>query len=54
MNWADIGKAFLMIGIPMYLVRKQPDLGTALTYIPVLVAGLFLGGIRLIDNMPIA
>jgi rod shape determining protein RodA len=28
-------------------VLKQPDLGTALTYFPVLVAGLFLGGIRI-------
>jgi rod shape determining protein RodA len=28
------------------LVLKQPDLGTALTYIPVVIAGLFLGGIR--------
>src|SRR6202046_931002 len=31
----------------MALVLKQPDLGTALTYIPVLVVGLFLGGMRL-------
>ena len=30
----------------MLLVLKQPDLGTALTYLPVLIAGLFLGGIR--------
>ncbi|MBV8114339.1 MAG: rod shape-determining protein RodA, partial [Silvibacterium sp.] len=29
------------------LVLKQPDLGTALTYTPVLLAGLFLGGIDL-------
>jgi rod shape determining protein RodA len=31
----------------MALVLKQPDLGTALTYLPVLVVGLFLGGMRL-------
>ena len=30
----------------MLLVLKQPDLGTALTYAPVLLVGLFLGGIR--------
>jgi rod shape determining protein RodA len=47
LNWVDIGKAFAMVGIPMALVLRQPDLGTALTYFPVLVAGLFLGGIRI-------
>jgi len=31
----------------MVLVLIQPDLGTALTYTPILVAGLFLGGINL-------
>jgi rod shape determining protein RodA len=46
LTWIDIGKAFAMVGVPMLLVLKQPDLGTALTYFPVLVAGLFLGGIR--------
>ena len=44
---SDIVKAGLMAGIPMLLVLKQPDLGTALTYLPVLVIALFLGGIRL-------
>ncbi len=43
----DIVKAGLIAGVPMLLVLKQPDLGTALTYIPVLVMALFLGGIRL-------
>jgi rod shape determining protein RodA len=46
LRWKDIGKAFLLIGVPLVLVLKQPDLGTSLTYLPVLVAGLFLGGIR--------
>jgi rod shape determining protein RodA len=45
LDWKDIGKAFLMVGLPMALVLKQPDLGTALTYTPVLLVGLFLGGI---------
>ena len=31
----------------MLLVLVQPDLGTTLTYAPILVAGLFLGGINL-------
>ncbi len=44
---SDIMKAGLVAGVPMLLVLKQPDLGTALTYVPVLVMALFLGGIRL-------
>src|SRR5579875_1605182 len=47
LTWKDIGKAFALIGVPMLLVLSQPDLGTALTYLPILVVGLFLGGIRL-------
>jgi rod shape determining protein RodA len=46
LSWSDIGKAFAMVGIPMVFVLKQPDLGTALTYLPILIGGLFLGGIR--------
>jgi rod shape determining protein RodA len=46
LTWLDVGRAFAMICIPMGLVLIQPDLGTALTYFPVLVAGLFLGGIK--------
>ncbi len=46
LSWIDIAKAFALVCIPMGLVLIQPDLGTALTYFPVLVAGLFLGGIR--------
>ena len=43
---SEIVKAGLIAGIPMLLVLKQPDLGTALTYIPVALMGLFLGGIQ--------
>ena len=43
----DILKAFALVGIPMLMVLKQPDLGTSLTYMPILAAGLFLGGINL-------
>ena len=45
LTWPDIFKAMAMVGVPMLLVLKQPDLGTALTYSPILLAGLFLGGI---------
>jgi rod shape determining protein RodA len=45
-SWSDIFKAFLIVGVPMALVLKQPDLGTSLTYVPVLICALFLGGIK--------
>ena len=44
---SDIVKAGLLGGIPMLMVLVQPDLGTALTYVPILAMGLFLGGIQL-------
>jgi rod shape determining protein RodA len=46
LTWGDIFKAFALVGVPMLLVLKQPDLGTALTYSPILLCGLFLGGIH--------
>jgi len=44
-TWKDIFKAIGFVAVPMLLVLKQPDMGTALTYTPVLLVGLFLGGI---------
>jgi rod shape determining protein RodA len=46
LTWKEIFKALLLVGLPMALVLIQPDLGTALTYTPILIAGLFLGGIN--------
>jgi len=46
LTWRDIFKAIGLVGLPMLLVLSQPDLGTALTYTPILLAGLFLGGIH--------
>jgi rod shape determining protein RodA len=43
----DIFKSFFLVGVPMVLVLIQPDLGTALTYAPILLIGLFLGGINI-------
>jgi rod shape determining protein RodA len=42
----DMGKIAGLVAVPMALVMKQPDLGTALTYIPILVVGMFLAGMR--------
>jgi rod shape determining protein RodA len=51
LTWTDIFKAFALVGAPMLLVLKQPDLGTTLTYTPILVAGLLLGGIGLRQSL---
>jgi len=36
----------LIAGLPVGLILLQPDLGTALTYFPILLTGIFLSGIR--------
>lgn len=47
LTWSDFIKAGAMVGIPMMMVLVQPDLGTALTYLPIAMMGLFLGGLKL-------
>jgi len=46
LDWRNMLKLAAFIGVPMLLVMKQPDLGTALTYLPILVVGIFLAGVR--------
>ena len=46
LSWEDFIKAGAMVGVPMLMVLAQPDMGTALTYIPIAVMALFLGGMR--------
>src|SRR5207248_1963298 len=46
LSLGDLFKAGLIVLVPFALVMKQPDLGTALTFLPPLIVGLFLGGIR--------
>lgn len=43
---ADLLKIGGLFGVPMLLVMKQPDLGTALTYLPIMGAGVLLAGLR--------
>jgi rod shape determining protein RodA len=43
---SDLLKLGALIGVPMALVMKQPDLGTALTYLPILATGVLLAGTR--------
>jgi rod shape determining protein RodA len=42
----DLIKAGLLVGIPLVLILKQPDLGTALVLVPMLVVGAFLAGLQ--------
>lgn len=42
---ADAFKVGALVGVPLLLVAKQPDLGTALTYAVVAAAGLFFAGL---------
>jgi len=42
----DLIKAGLFVGVPLGLILKQPDLGTALVLMPVLVVGAFLAGLQ--------
>jgi rod shape determining protein RodA len=42
----SMGWLFLLAGIPMLLVMKEPDLGSALVYVPVTLAMLYVAGAR--------
>jgi rod shape determining protein RodA len=42
----DVLKVGALIAVPMLLVVKEPDLGTALTYLPILAVGAFLAGLN--------
>src|SRR5438132_7924556 len=46
MTLMQITKACVISLVPMGLVALQPDLGTALTYLPAIALGLFVRGIR--------
>ncbi len=35
-----------IVGLPMLLVAAQPDMGTAVTFVPIYLAALLLGGLR--------
>jgi rod shape determining protein RodA len=42
----DLAKVGLLAGLPMALILKQPDLGTALTIFPAVAVAVFLAGLR--------
>jgi rod shape determining protein RodA len=46
LSLADLIKVAILTGIPLLLILKQPDLGTAMVLVPVAVVGAFLAGIQ--------
>lgn len=44
---ADLAQAGALTALPLFLIARQPDLGTAVTLVPVLVLVAFVAGIRL-------
>lgn len=52
-NWKDVGLAFAHVGVVIVLVATQPDLGTALVMVAILMGMLLLAGMRLVYFLPI-
>ncbi len=46
LEWKDLAKLAGFVAIPMVLVMKEPDLGTSLTYLPILICGVLMAGLR--------
>jgi rod shape determining protein RodA len=46
LEFRDLWKVLALVVVPMLLVIKEPDLGTSLTYIPILAVGAFLAGLN--------
>ncbi|HTS13105.1 MAG TPA: rod shape-determining protein RodA [Candidatus Limnocylindrales bacterium] len=46
LTFADLVKVALLTLIPVALILKQPDLGTAMVLVPVAVVGVFLAGVE--------
>jgi rod shape determining protein RodA len=46
MTFVQVAKACMICLVPVALVARQPDLGTALTYLPAIAVGLFIRGVR--------
>src|SRR5438270_13916156 len=46
LDWKHLGRLAALVAVPMVLVMKEPDLGTSLTYVPILVCGILMAGLR--------
>jgi rod shape determining protein RodA len=45
-TWKDLALLSFMVGLPAFLIAVEPDLGTALTLVPIAGTGLLLAGVR--------
>jgi rod shape determining protein RodA len=45
--WTDLAIGALLTAIPLLLIAKEPDLGTAVTLLPVFLAVAYLAGMRM-------
>ena len=46
LGFSNMASILGIVGLPVILIVRQPDLGTALTFIPLVAVSAFLGGIR--------
>jgi rod shape determining protein RodA len=46
-GWTDLAIAGGLTGIPFFLIVKEPDLGTAVTLLPIFLAVAYLAGMRM-------
>ena len=46
-GWTDLAVGGLLTLVPLLLIAKEPDLGTAVTLVPVFVAVAYLAGMRM-------
>lgn len=47
LTWKELAIGFVIIGLPIGLILLEPDMGQALTYLPLLAIVLFLSSIRM-------
>ena len=45
--WAELGIGGLLTAIPLFLIAREPDLGTAVVLLPVFLAVAYLAGMRM-------
>jgi rod shape determining protein RodA len=46
LDLVDLAKVAILVGVPLALILKQPDLGTALVLVPLTAVGAFLAGLQ--------
>jgi rod shape determining protein RodA len=46
-RWQTLGIVFALTGVPLILILKEPDLGTAIVCLPIVISMLYAGGASL-------